>query len=128
MKNMRIKSTSNKDLGVFIRVTIISKIPKNSNQNMFPSLSQTLYYQPRVLVPPILFNIVSTRPQTNRNSMHLTFASYASMHLTFVRPFEFCSAKKFLQHVQTTTSCCFKWPWKALEHKANKTQHHKLNL
>ena len=53
--------------------------PENSNQNAFPSLSQTLYYQPRVFELPQF----PTRARTNRNSMHLTFV-YVSAIFNFV--------------------------------------------
>ena len=47
--------------------------PENSNQNAFPNLSKTLYYQPRVLKLSILLKKFPTRARANRNSLHLTF-------------------------------------------------------
>ena len=58
---LMIKFESNRDLELFLSV-IFYQNPENSRQKAFPSLSQTLCYQPRVLELPILLNQVSHKP------------------------------------------------------------------
>ena len=118
----------------FVRVPVIFS-PKfsNSHQNAFPSLSQTLHYQPRVLELPILF------PQAPERIVILCILPLFTCLRLRVGHFELCVRDKvcdrptlnFLHRqilrINVQSAAClsdFKGVCNCSEHKASKTRQH----
>jgi len=85
IKNVRIKSRSNEDLGVFIRVpeNFFSKILKTQTKRHFLALVKHCIINLKFLNSPFCWTKFPTTAGTSCNSMHLTFV-YVSAILNFV--------------------------------------------
>ena len=128
--NLKRKKTRGSSLGqmkTWVRTRTRNFFPKfsNSHQNTFPSHSQTLHYQPRVLELPILFPQGPERIVTFVSVSAILNCVYAirsgteQLSICFIL---FSSTNSAYNVQSAACLSCFKGVCSCSEHKASKTR------